>query len=159
MTRYFRPADAVNPALDLAVHDAFELDIKDGNGRCSYPRGWLKRAQPEDLARCGFAAYQPAPLPPPPVTPKTMALSRVQVRLILFLPASVGGLGFAENDVRALIRGLPAGQREAAEIRFDHAEYFNWEHPFVQALVPYIMSAKGLTLEQVRAAWVRAGVL
>jgi hypothetical protein len=159
MTRYSRPADTLNPALDLGAREAFGLNLGDGNGSCSYPRNWFERATPEEIAACGFTAYEPPPPPPPEPTPESTSLSRVQLRLVLFMPLTQGGFGFTDADVRAFIRSLPAGQKEAAEIRFDHAESFNWDHPFIQALVPVVMSAKGMTLNQVRTAWMQASVL
>lgn len=155
--RYSRPADKLNPALDLGPLEAFALDL--GEGAQSFAANHLSLATPDDLAALGFSAYEPPPPAPPKLGPEDVALSRVQLHLVLFMPQAAGGLGFSEAEIGAFIARLPPGQKEAAAIRLAQSDSFNWDHAFVQTLIPAVMTAKGLTVDQIRAAWMAASVL
>lgn len=160
MTRYSRPADTLNPALDLTDRQAFELDLGDGNGRCSYPRNWFQHSTPEEIAARGFTGYELAAPPPPDPTPEDTPLTLAQLHLVLFKPTGKGGLGFTKQEISTFLRNLPDdGSREEAEIRLEKAASFHWDHAFIQAMVPFIKVAKGMSDEQVRAAWMQASVL
>lgn len=155
--RYVRPKDARNPALDLGEREAFELDLGDGNGAVKYPREWPRA---DLVAKLGFVEQaEPEPPPPPAPEPKDVPLTQRQLRLALFLPAAQGGMGFAEADIALMIAGLPTGQKEAAAIEFAYADSFHWDHPLVQSLRETVRATKGITVQQLKAAWLAAGNL
>lgn len=160
MTRYSRPADAKNPALDLSDRQAFQLDLDDGNGMTSYPRNWFELASAQEIAGRGFTAYEPPPpAPPPDPEPKDVPLTQRQLRLALFLPVSQGGMGLREAEITAMLAALPPGQKEAAVVEFGYTDRFRWDHPLVQSLRETVRTTKGMTVKQLRDAWLAAGAL
>lgn len=158
MTRYFRKADKLNPDLDLGPRQAFSLDL--GQGPLSFAANHLGLATPDELAALGFTAYDPPPPPPPPEpTPETTPLTRLQMHLTLFMPATEGGLGFSQAEMDGLLGMLPAGAAAAARIRLSEGDTFHWNSAFLQPLIPAVQAVKGLTIDQIRNAWMAASVL
>ena len=75
------------------------------------------------------------------------------------MPVEFGGMGFAEADILAMIDTLPDGQKQAARIKFADAERFHWDNPFIAGLRDMVRSTKGITLKQLRDAWMQAAEL
>lgn len=158
MTRYSRPADTFNAALDLGRRQAFTLDL--GQGPLSFAANHLALCSPEEVAALGFTAYDPPPPPPPPEPePENTPLSRLQIHLALYMPEAEGGLGFSPEEMEALLSQLPQAAASAARIRLAEGDWFPWDSAFLQLLIPVAMAAKRLSLDQVRTVWMRASVL
>lgn len=138
--RYSRPADDLNPALDLGEHDPFKLDL--GNGLVSYPRNW-----PKNDPALGFTAYEVTQeLPVEPVA-EDYALTRFQLRTGLFV-----FFGITSDQVSSLIQSIPDPvTRELGKISWEDAQSYNFTHP----LIGQIAGALGLSDEAIRAAWIK----
>lgn len=145
MTRYSRPADDLNPALDLGPRDPFTLDLGDGNGPTAYPRNWPR----EDMAaRLGFAAYEPEQPPTPEPVPEDCPLTRLQLRkaLLVFF-----GVTAAQIDALIAQTADPV-ERELAAMTWQDAQTYNIGHP----LIALMSAALGLDSALVRARWMQA---
>ena len=158
MTRYMRQADKLNPALDLGPRQAFALDL--GQGKLSFAANHLELASADEIAALGFTVAEPPPPPASPVhEPETTPLTRLQMHLALFMPATEGGLGLTPAGMEALLSTLPPGQAAAVRIRLAQGEWFEWDGPVLPPLLPAILAATELAVGDVRAAWMQASML
>ena len=141
--RYSRPADTLNPALDLAEREAFRLDL--GRGLVSYPRNW-----PKDDPALGFTAYEPPPPPPPPpLAPETVALTRRQ-----FWDWINGKFGVTEAQLTTRINSIAnATQRARAMNYVKHESFMSWSDPFCTWVRGQLTSALSVTDAAQRTAW------
>lgn len=142
--RYTRPADSLNPVLDLGERDAFRLDL--GKGLVSYPRNWPR----EDLVKSmGFKAYDPPPPPPPPdPTPETTPLTRRQ-----FWDWINGKFGVTEAQITTRINTLAQPNRARALNYVKHETFMDWNDPFCTWVRGQLTSALSVTDAAQRSAW------
>lgn len=139
--RYSRPADQLNPALDLGPREPFKLDL--GDGLVSYPGSW-----PKDDPALGFTAYEPEVEPPIEPVAEDVSLTRFQLRTGLFR-----FFGVTADQVSALIASIPDdAQREMARISWEDADTYRFTHP----LIGQIAATLQLPDEAVRAAWMKS---